>query len=176
MVQLPSCIMTRHFLVTAALVACLAGVANATDVPDWVLAPEAEPGSLAGAYCVRRSNSLALDRMDAIGRARAQIVEQIELRISALQEIEQASGTGRAANHKSFKSISRQLAEQSLSELRVARVENIDGQEGRLLCVLVRQDRDKLRPALRSAAAANDLALDPQREAQLIESIFSDGK
>lgn len=173
LLQPPFCLMNRRFLLPAALAAGLCGVARA-DVPDWVLSPAAEPGSLAGAYCVRQSNSLALDRMEAIGRARAQIVEQIELRISALQETELSSGSG--GTSKSFKNLSRQLAEQSLSELRVVRVESVAGADGRQLCVLVRQDRDKLRPALRNAAAANDLALDPGRETRLIDSIFPDPK
>lgn len=127
---------------------------------------------LAGADCVRQSGLLMADRQQAIANARTQIAQQIETRVSSLDEVVtlKVESAGKSESQSSFKSVSKQLAEQSLANTRIARVEQPQTSEGNFICVLVQYGKEAMRTTFKSAVAAVAPKMDPADEATLFRS------
>jgi membrane-bound lytic murein transglycosylase len=144
----------RAISVTALIVAGLAGCAS--QPPDWIMRPTAE-GGFAATECVKDSGNLSLDRQVAVAKARAEVAKQVELRVAAMdktytrltEETNAPAGAEKPAQSRglqtAFESVSKQIAEQTLSGLAPARVEYVELNDARNLCAMISIDKSQTR-------------------------------
>lgn len=137
-----------------ALIVGLAGCAS--QPPDWIMRPTAE-GGFAATECVKDSGNLSLDRQVAVAKARAEVAKQVELRVAAMdktytrltEETNAPAGAEKPAQSRglqtAFESVSKQIAEQTLSGLAPARVEYVELNGARNLCAMISIDKSQTR-------------------------------
>jgi hypothetical protein len=161
-------IVTISTLIAAGLAGC------ASQPPDWIMRPTAE-GGWAATECVKDSGNLSLDRQIAVAKARAEIAKQIELRVAAMDKTytrlsEEANqnvanakpSTGEARSFQSaFESVSKQIAEQTLSGLAPSRVEYVELNDARNLCAMIAVDRSQTRQVYDTVVQASGEKLAP---------------
>lgn len=164
----------KHRIVLA-LAAGLLG-ACASQPPDWVINPKVD-GGFAATECLPDSGNLSLDRQIVVAKARAEIAKQVELRVAAMDKTytrltEQQSTSGGEAAPKAraletaFESVSKQVAEQTLSGLSPERVEYIEYRDQRQLCAMIAVQRPKTREIFdRAVQSAGVTAAAPVQEA-----------
>lgn len=132
---------------TAALAAAVALAACSSQPPEWVINPKME-GGFAATECIPDSGNLSLDRQIVIAKSRAEIAKQVELRVAAMDKTytrlsEEESSAGELKTPKArslqtaFESVSKQIAEQTLSGLAPERVEYIEWDDRRQLCAMI---------------------------------------
>lgn len=138
---------TKMVFLTAVSVALVSGCATnptgkagdtAASLPDWVMNPTVENG-IAVTDCVRDSGNFSLDRAQATANARAGLAKEIEVRVQAMDETYMRStSTGEQATAGStFESVSRQVANQHIVGSRPVKVDYVNINDRRNLCVMV---------------------------------------
>ena len=137
-------------LIALGLAAC------ASQPPEWIMKPTM-PGGFAATECVKDSGNLSLDRQIAVAKARAEVAKQFELRVAAMDKTytrmtEESTAPAKGdkpgqarAVQTAFESVSKQVAEQTLSGLTPTRVEYVDLQDVRQLCAEVAVDKSAAR-------------------------------
>lgn len=142
--------------------------------PEWIMKPEAE-GGFAATECVRDSGSLSLDRQIAVAKVRAEIAKQFELRVAAMDKTytrmteENAAATqGKDASasqarsvRTAFESVSKQVAEQTLTGLVPTRVEYVEIEDVRNLCAMIAVDRSQARQIYDKVVQASGEQIEP---------------
>ena len=163
--------------------AALAGCAS--QPPDWIMKPVAD-GGFAATECVKDSGNLSLDRQIAVAKARAEVAKQIELRVAAMdktytrltEETNAPAGAEKPAQSRglqtAFESVSKQIAEQTLTGLAPARVEYVEVNGERNLCAMVTVDRAQTRQAYDQIVQASGANLAPAASEALYKD-FSGG-
>lgn len=152
----------------------LAGCAS--QPPDWIMKPTAE-GGFAATECVKDSGNLSLDRQIAVAKARAEIARQVELRVAAMDKtytrmseeananMQKDPSSDTASQSRSvqtaFESVSKQIAEQTLSGLAPSRVEYVELNDARNLCAMITVDRSQTRQAYDQMVQAAGVQLPP---------------
>lgn len=140
---------------TALLTAFAALAACSTQPPEWVINPKME-GGFAATECIADSGNLSLDRQIVVAKSRAEIARQVELRVAAMDKTytrlsEEESSAGEVKTPKTralqtaFESVSKQIAEQTLSGLAPERVEYIEYNNRRQLCAMITLAKPKSR-------------------------------
>lgn len=123
--------------------------------PEWVINPKVD-GGFAATECLPDSGNMSLDRQIVVAKARAEIAKQVELRVAAMDKTytrltEQQASSGEISKPKeraletAFESVSKQVAEQTLSGLSPERVEYIEYRDQRQLCAMIAIQRPKTR-------------------------------
>jgi hypothetical protein len=167
--------------VTALIVVGLAGCAS--QPPDWIMRPTAE-GGFAATECVKDSGNLSLDRQVAVAKARAEIAKQVELRVAAMDKTytrlaeENSQGTQGAvptgSSSKSvqtaFESVSKQIAEQTMTGLTPSRVEYVELNDARNLCAMISVDKSQTRQVYDQIVQASGQKLSPSAS----EALYKD--
>ncbi len=160
----------RAISATALIVAGLAGCAS--QPPDWIMRPTAE-GGFAATECVKDSGNLSLDRQVAVAKARAEVAKQVELRVAAMdktytrltEETNAPAGAEKPAQSRglqtAFESVSKQIAEQTLSGLSPARVEYVELNGARNLCAMISIDKSQTRQVYDQIVQTADAKVDP---------------
>ncbi|MGQ0586358.1 MAG: hypothetical protein ACT4PK_04050 [Gammaproteobacteria bacterium] len=150
--------------------ATLAGCASPP--PDWIMKPVAD-GGFAATECVKDSGNLSLDRQMAVAKARAEIAKQLELRVAAMdktytrltEETNAPAGADKPAQSRAlntaFESVSKQIAEQTLSGLAPTRVEYVELNGERNLCAMITVDRSQARQVYDQIVQASGAKLAP---------------
>lgn len=161
--------------IVVVLAAAMLG-ACASQPPDWVINPKIE-GGFAATECLPDSGNMSLDRQIVVAKARAEIAKQVELRVAAMDKTytrltEAQSSAGKEAAPKTraletaFESVSKQVAEQTLSGLSPDRVEYIDYRDQRQLCAMIAIPRPQTREIFdRAVQSAGVSANAPVQEA-----------
>ena len=163
------------FAVAALVAGCTSTTGNKTgDFPDWVMAPgkQAGEGALADTECVRDNASMSMLKSKAIALARANIAQQIQIKVQAMDKTYQAmtesdetSGSG-----STFESVSKQVTDQMLRGAIPDRMEYISSpNEGRQLCVMVVLSPEKNKQVFNSLLQSSDRQLTPENEALLYQ-------
>lgn len=155
------------------LAVCLMLGACASQPPEWIMKPTT-PGGFAATECVKDSGNLSLDRQIAVAKARAEVAKQFELRVAAMdktytrltEETTAPPKPGEKAGEKrnlqtAFESVSKQVAEQTLSGLTPTRVEYVDLQDQRQLCAQVAVDKSAAKQAYDQLITASGNKVDP---------------
>lgn len=154
--------------VAAALIVITTMTGCASQPPEWVINPKAE-GGFAATECSPDSGNMSLDRQLVVAKARAEIAKQVELRVAAMDKTytrlaEQQSSVGgesapgTRAVETAFESVSKQVAEQTLSGLSPARVEYVELSDRRQLCAMISIPRPKTREIFDRAVQSAGLA------------------
>lgn len=139
----------------ATLAAGLVLTACSSQPPEWVINPKME-GGFAATECITDSGNLSLDRQIVVSKSRAEIAKQVELRVAAMDKTytrltEEESSVGEVKTPKAralqtaFESVSKQIAEQTLSGLAPERVEYIEWNDRRQLCAMITLPKPKSR-------------------------------
>jgi len=108
------------------------------DIPSWVLNPQVEDG-IAVSECVLWSGNMSLDKHQAIANARASLAQRIQTHINTMDKayrdkIEAVSGS---QSGSTFSSVSKQVTQQTLVGTNPLKVDIVNIEERKNLCVLV---------------------------------------
>jgi hypothetical protein len=143
----------------------------ASQPPEWIMKPTI-PGGFAATECVRDSGNFSLDRQIAVAKARAEVAKQFELRVAAMDKTyarmteettapAKGDKPGQARSvQTAFESVSKQVAEQTLSGLTPTRVEYVDLQDQHQLCAEVAVDKSAARQAYDQVVQASGNKVD----------------
>ncbi len=115
-----------------------ATAAPETNIPDWVLNPYIEDG-IASSQCMPYSGNFSVDRSAATANARADLAQQINSKVSAMSKTyqERIDTVGGVQMGTNFTNVSKQVANQTLVGSRPQKVEFVDMDGQKNLCVLV---------------------------------------
>ena len=163
------------FCLTALTAAVLTGCGTkpaetSASLPDWVMAPMVD-GGIASTSCVRDTGNFSLDRAQATASARASLTKEIGIKVQAMDKEYQRSSTGGGQDEtgSTFESVSRQVANEYIVGSRPAKVDfvNINGQ--RNLCVMVAMQPEATKGLFDSIMRQSKRKLSPQNEEILYE-------
>ncbi len=105
------------------------------DLPSWVLNPSVEDG-VATAECVKWSGNMGLDKAEAEAKARANLAKQLEVKVQAMDKAyaRKVQAGGETNVGSTFETVSKQLAEQTLSGARILKMDVVPIQGEQYLC------------------------------------------
>ena len=155
--QQPVCVLVFQLLLAALASAC-GGAPTRADPPAWVLMPEAN-GGFAAAACVPDSGNIGMDRQWALAKARADIAQQIGVRVKTIDKTYARISTGTPGG-ESFESVSELVAEQTLAGSGVSRAEFLEFGGKRQFCVLASLAQSQGQELFRSIVSASGRKLD----------------
>ena len=139
-------------------------------VPNWVLNPNVE-NALAAASCVLWSGNLSIDKAQSLAMARAEISQQIKLKVSVLDKMYQRKleTDGKTNTGGTFEQVSKQISQQTLVNTKADKVEfaKIDGTKQ--LCTLVTLSEDKSDVLFEQLVSKSGAKIDPTSKAALYE-------
>ncbi|MDP7591614.1 MAG: hypothetical protein QF552_02745 [Litorilituus sp.] len=139
-------------------------------VPSWVLNPNVD-NALAAASCVPWSGNLSIDKAQSLATARAEISQQLKLKVSVLDKMYQRKleADGKLNTGGTFEQVSKQISEQTLVNSKADKVEfaKIDGQKQ--LCTLVTLSEKKNDQLFEQLVNKSGAKIDPTSKAALYE-------
>lgn len=163
------------FCLSAVTVTLLSGCAGkpaetTASLPDWIMTPMVVDG-IASTSCVRDTGNFNLDRAQATASARASLTKEIGVRVQAMDKEYQRSSTGGGLSETggTFESVSRQVANEYIVGSRPAKVEFVDINGQRNLCVMVAMQPEATKGLFDSIMRQSKRALSPHSEEILYE-------
>ncbi|AZQ85929.1 hypothetical protein EKO29_19170 [Colwellia sp. Arc7-635] len=139
-------------------------------VPNWVLNPNVD-NALAAASCVPWSGNLSIDKAQSLAMARAEIAQQINLKVSVLDKMYQRKleADDRQNIGGTFEQVSKQISQQTLVNTKASKVEfaKIDGKKQ--LCTLVTLSENKSDLLFEQLVGKSGANIDPTSKAALYE-------
>jgi len=149
--------------------------AQKTKLPDWVLMPIIENG-IADTQCVQTTADFNILKNKATALARAELAKQIEIKVKTmdktyqrLTDTNEGSSTG-----STFESVSKQLANKTLSGSRATKVDYIDFPDNtQKLCVMVTMSPELTESLFKNMVKESGRNISPQNEAVLYERFLA---
>ncbi|TWX56863.1 hypothetical protein [Colwellia hornerae] len=139
-------------------------------VPAWVLNPNVD-NALAAASCVPWSGNLSIDKAQSLAMGRAEISQQINLKVSVLDKMYQRKleTDGKQNTGGTFEQVSKQISQQTLVNTKADKVEfaKIDGKKQ--LCTLVTLSEAKSDLLFEKLVSKSGNNIDPTSKAALYE-------
>ncbi|WP_027873197.1 LPP20 family lipoprotein [Spongiibacter marinus] len=143
---------------------------GAGGLPQWVMNPYIDDG-FASAQCVPYSSNMSIDRQLAVANARTDLAQQLETKVAVLDKVfrERTDVSSGVSSGSTFSSVAKQLTQQTLIGTRAERVEfvEIDGKKN--LCVLVTMGRDKTLALFDNMLAASERQVQPDTREVLLQ-------
>ncbi|WP_288363213.1 hypothetical protein [uncultured Spongiibacter sp.] len=143
---------------------------GAGGLPQWVMNPYIDDG-FASAQCVPYSSNMSIDRQLAVANARTDLAQQLETKVAVLDKVfrERTDVSSGVSSGSTFSSVAKQLTQQMLIGTRAERVEfvEIDGKKN--LCVLVTMGRDKTLALFDNMLAASERQVQPDTREVLLQ-------
>ena len=143
---------------------------GAGGLPQWVMNPYIDDG-FASAQCVPYSSNMSIDRQLAVANARTDLAQQLETKVAVLDKVfrERTDVSSGVSSGSTFSSVAKQLTQQMLIGTRAERVEfvEIDGKKN--LCVLVTMGRDKTLALFDNLLAASERQVQPDTREVLLQ-------
>lgn len=141
-----------------------------SSIPNWVLMPIVEDG-IAATDCVTSSGNFSIDRKQAIANARVDLAQQIETKVKAMDKTyARKTDTNRGPSvGGTFESVSKQLTQQSLSGARPIKVDHVELDGKKHLCVMVALSPQFTEELFNNIVKKSGLNLDPDNEAVMKE-------
>ena len=138
------------------------------NIPQWVLNPTSDKG-LAAASCVTASNSFSMDKSQAATQARVELANQIETRVSSLQEeySTKISSMGETNTESKISITSAQLTDQFLRGSKVVNVDYAQIDKVKNLCALVTLSEAKSKGLFSQLLQQAPIKLSPENETLL---------
>ncbi|MDQ2070181.1 hypothetical protein [Natronospira bacteriovora] len=170
--------MIRNVIIISGIAMALAACAGPEErpedhIPDWVADPQSQVSDgLAATQCVPASEQFSIDRNEAVALTRQAMAAQIEVSVESMDETYQQqtrTADGEAVSGSTFQSVSRQLTDQTLSGLRVARTGYETINERRQLCTMLVMGESTMRQLFDDILAASERPVAAQDEAVLWE-------
>ena len=143
---------------------------SGADLPVWVLNPYIEDG-FASAQCVPYSGNMSIDRQLAVANARTDLAQQLETKVAVLDKVfrERTDVSSGVSSGSTFSSVSKQLTQQTLIGTRPERVDfvEIDGKKN--LCVLLTMGREKTLSLFDNLLEASERNVQPSTREVLLQ-------
>lgn len=143
---------------------------SSSELPVWVLNPYIEDG-FASAQCVPYSGNMSIDRQLAVANARTDLAQQLETKVAALDKVfrERTDVSSGVSSGSTFSSVSKQLAQQTLIGTRPERVDfvEIDGKKN--LCVMLTMGREKTLSLFDNMLQASERQVQPDTREVLLQ-------
>jgi len=138
------------------------------NIPQWVLNPTVDKG-LAASSCVTASNSFSMDKSQAATQARTELANQIETRVSSLQEeySSKISSMGNTNTESKISITTAQLTDQYLRGSKVVEVDYAQMNNVKNLCTLVTLSEKKSKELFSQLLKQAPIKLDPENETLL---------
>ncbi|MFW6414995.1 MAG: hypothetical protein ACOCZ2_01645 [Thermodesulfobacteriota bacterium] len=141
-----------------------------SDLPGWILSPEVE-GGIAAAECVRWTGDFSMDKAEATALGRATLAKQIDTKVQAMdktyrRKISTEEGTSTGGT---FESVSKQVAKKHLKGSRVKKVDTVEIDGKKQLCVLCVLDPGATKKLFKDILKQSGTDLSPQDESVLYE-------
>jgi len=144
-------------------------------LPDWVLTPIIENG-IADTQCVNATADFNVLKNKATALGRAELTKQIEIKVKAmdktyqrLTDTNEGSSTG-----GTFESVSKQLANKTLSGSRATKVNYINFPDNtQKLCVMVTMSPELTESLFKDLVKESGRNVSPQNEAVLYERFLA---
>lgn len=170
---------TTLFCLSAVSIALLSGCASTPvdkansssgSLPDWVMAPMVD-GGIASTSCVRDTGNFSLDRAQATANARASLTKEIGVKVQAMDKeyMRNSTGGGQSEQGGTFESVSRQVANEFIVGSRPAKVDYVNINDQRNLCVMVAMQPEATKGLFESIMRQSKRKLSPQNEEILLE-------
>lgn len=158
------------------LTACASNPASqAPQLPDWVTTPIIEDG-IADTQCVQNTADFNILKNKAVTLARAELAKQIDVKVKAMDKVYQrltdtAEGSTTGGT---FESVSKQLANQSLSGSRATKVQYVNFPDNtQKLCAMVTLSPELTNTLFKGLIKESKKAVSPQDEAVLYERFLA---
>ncbi|WP_163932366.1 hypothetical protein [Paraferrimonas sp. SM1919] len=151
-------------LTAATITGCSSTPEN--NLPSWVTLPVIEDG-IADTQCVENTAGMNLLKNKATALARAEIAKILEVKVQAMDKnysslVDTNKGSVVESN---FTAVSKQVANQSLTGTKVAKVEYVDfGDDNKKLCVMVTLNEASQQQAFKQAVKDSGVKLSPRNE------------
>jgi len=149
--------------------------AQMVQLPDWVLTPIIENG-IADTQCVKTTADFNVLKNKATALGRAELAKQIEIKVKAMDKTYQrltdtndGSSTG-----GTFESVSKQLANKTLSGSRATKVNYINFPDNtQKLCVMVTMSPELTESLFKDLVKGTGRNISPKNEAVLYERFLA---
>jgi hypothetical protein len=117
---------------------------SASGLPSWVMNPNIEDG-FASTQCVPASGNMSIDRQLALANARTDLGQQLETKVAVIDKVfrERTDVSSGISTGSTFTSTAQQLSQQTLFGTRPEKVDYIDINGKKNLCVMVTMGREK---------------------------------
>jgi len=139
-------------------------------IPTWVLIPVIENG-IAATDCVVSSGNFSIDRKQAIANARVDLAQQIDTKVKAMDKTyarKTDTNSGPSVGG-TFESVSKQLTDQSLNGARPIKVEHVEMEGKKHLCIMVALSPTFTEELFKNIIKRSGTNLNPNDEAVLRE-------
>jgi hypothetical protein len=139
-------------------------------VPNWVFSPNVE-NALAAASCVSWSGNLSIDKAQSLTMARAEISQQIKLKISVLDKMYQRKleTDGKQNTGGTFEQVSKQISQQTLVNTKADKVAFAKIDDQKQLCTLVTLSEQKSDLLFEQLISKSGAKIDPTSKTALYE-------
>lgn len=144
-------------------------------LPSWVLMPIIENG-IADTQCVQTTADMNVLKNKATALARAELAKQINVKVKAMDKtFQRLTDTAEGSSSGgTFESVSKQLANQSLSGSRVTRIDYVDFPDNtQKLCVMVTLSPELTDNLFKNLVKESGKSISPQSEAVLYERFLA---
>ncbi|QIZ78383.1 hypothetical protein [Ferrimonas lipolytica] len=144
---------------------------NKTDnVPEWVFSP-AEENGLASATCVPWSGNMQIDKSQAVTAARADLAQQIELRVSVMDKnyARKSDTTAGIETAGTFENVVKTVTAQRLNGAMAKHVSFATIDSAKQLCALVTMNPTKTQELFDALLISAKADVDPQSKAAMFE-------
>ena len=143
---------------------------GAGGLPQWVMNPYIDDG-FASAQCVPYSSNMSIDRQLAVANARTDLAQQLETKVAVLDKVfrERTDVSSGVSSGSTFSSVAKQLTQQTLIGTRAERVEFVEIDWKKNLCVLVTMGRDKTLALFDNMLAASERQVQPDTREVLLQ-------
>ncbi|HEY5603684.1 MAG TPA: LPP20 family lipoprotein [Gammaproteobacteria bacterium] len=161
-----SCIVFFLLLLSACGANPSANSAPENDIPSWIFNPTSTDGSLVAAGCTDWTDNLSLDKKIALAKARSDLAQQIKIRIKGVDTL-YAKKENNNAPQNVFESVSEQITDSTLQDVKVEKLETVNLQGRKQLCTLLRLSKEQGQTMFRSLVKATALTINAEEEAKL---------
>jgi len=147
------------------------------NMPDWVINPDVKQG-VASSVCVPSTGNLTTDRAKATAMGRAELAQQIDIRVKALDKTyqEKVSIAEGDAMGATFSSVSKQLTNQAVSGARVIKSSYAEFDGKRQLCVLSAIEAGETQKLFSSLVSSTGTKLQPELQQSLYQEFLQSQK
>lgn len=141
------------------------------NMPDWVINPVLDDG-IASAVCVPSTGNLTTDRAKAAAMGRADLAQQIDIKVKALDKTyqEKISDVSPGAT---FSSVSKQLTNSAVSGARVVKSTYAEFDGKKQLCVLSALESGETRALFQQLLSSSGQSLSSAQQQSLYEEFIA---
>lgn len=141
------------------------------NMPKWVIDPVLDEG-IASAVCVPSTGNLTTDRAKATAMGRAELAQQVDIRVKALDKTYQEKISD-VSPGSTFSSVSKQLTNSAVSGARVIKSTYAEFDGKKQLCVLSALESGATRALFQQLVSSSGQSLNTKQQQTLYEEFLA---